>query len=106
MLCALCAGMNFRDREGLDEEDKKVVDIVCGQRKGDTAHYYIQHRSKLELEQSAQAGCHFCAVLWYELFDSYSHDGPPEASTRADYDIIVFAAMVSAWNNQPEYNMF
>ena len=76
MLCTLCARLNFLFWDELSPNDQKIarkyrLSVKHLRLPGstvDACRYFVHQRSVSTLKKTAEIGCHFCAILWHNLF--------------------------------------
>lgn len=81
MLCTLCARLSFYFWEELSLNDQKIARKYRLSNKhnyppGSTVNacrYFIHQRRVSTLKETAEVGCHFCALLWHSLFELPRH---------------------------------
>jgi hypothetical protein len=70
MLCNICSNIHFKPIENCEliqrepyrmRQDQQDVFI--------DSVFYFHHKDKRALESSADQGCHFCGMLWLNLFE-------------------------------------
>ncbi|KAH8587072.1 heterokaryon incompatibility protein-domain-containing protein [Bisporella sp. PMI_857] len=98
MLCDKCSEIHFRRlREcdiPLDELPEKFR--YNSQYQGESV-YYFHHKDKFALEASADRGCHFCGMIWGNLFGSFTGHVEYIPESFADKKVFIRRSWRQAW---------
>lgn len=90
MLCKKCSNIHLQPLGDCEVIKRSPEMLLEKHETDDDALFYFHHPSRVALERSAEAGCHFCAMMFDRLFGDARTGSTTRFEGRFVWDGVLF----------------